>query len=62
MNNKKTPSSFKEPQLGRLKKDIINKYHPAVANKNFMDDRFMSMYLKMKLKRPPTVVPQTIVL
>jgi hypothetical protein len=42
MNNKKTPSSFKEPQLGRLKKDIINKYHPAVANKNFMDDRFMS--------------------
>ena len=42
MNNKKPPSNFKEPQLGRLKKDIINKHHPAVANKNFMDDRFMS--------------------
>ena len=42
MNNKKPPSNFKEPQLGRIKKDIINKYHPAVANKNFMDDRFMS--------------------
>jgi len=42
MNNKKLPSNFKDPQLGRLKKDIINKHHPAVANKNFMDDRFMS--------------------
>ena len=42
MNNKKPPSNFKDPQLGRLKKDIINKNHPAIANKNFMDDRFMS--------------------
>ena len=43
MNNKKPPSNFKDPQLGRIKKDIINKHHPAVAaNKNFMDDRFMS--------------------
>ena len=42
MNNKKSPSNFKDPQLGRLKKGIINKYHPVVANKNFMDDRFMS--------------------
>ena len=42
MNNKKPPSNLKDPQLGRLKKDIINKHHPAVANKNFMDDRFMS--------------------
>ena len=38
MNNKKSQSNFKEPQLGRLKKDIINKHHPAVAKKNFMDD------------------------
>ena len=42
MNNKKSPSNFKDPQLGRRKNDIINKHHPAVANKNFMDDRFMS--------------------
>ena len=42
MNNKKSPSNFKDPQLGRQKKDIINKHHPALANKNFMDDRFMS--------------------
>ena len=42
MNNKKNQSSFKETQLGRLKKDLINKYHPAIADKNFMDDRFMS--------------------
>ena len=40
MNNKLT--NFKDPQLGRRKKEIINKYHPALANKNFMDDRFMS--------------------
>lgn len=42
MNNKKPQTNFKETQLGRIKKDIINKYHPAVDNKNFMDDRFMS--------------------
>jgi hypothetical protein len=42
MNSKKSPSNYKEPQLGRIKKDIINKHHPAIANKNFMDDRFMS--------------------
>ena len=40
MNNKL--NNFKDSQLGRRKKDIINKYHPALANKNFMDDRFMS--------------------
>ena len=40
MNNKLT--NFKDSQLGRRKKEIINKYHPALANKNFMDDRFMS--------------------
>ena len=37
MNNK-----FNNTPLGRQKKDIINKHHPALANKNFMDDRFMS--------------------
>ena len=40
MNNKL--NNFKDSQLGRRKKDIINKHHPALANKNFMDDRFMS--------------------
>ncbi len=40
MNNKQ--SNFKETQLGRMKKDIINKQHPAIANKKFVDDRFMS--------------------
>ena len=42
MNNKKPPSNFKDPQLDRVKKDIINKNHPALANKNFMDNIFMS--------------------
>ena len=40
MNNKL--NNIKATQLGRLKKDIIHKHHPALANKNFMDDRFMS--------------------
>jgi hypothetical protein len=56
MNNKKSPSNFKEPQLGRLKKDIINKHHPALANKNFMDDRFMSRssYVDEQVDEPET--------
>ena len=56
MNNKKSPSNFKEPQLGRLKKDIINKHHPALGNKNFMDDRFMSRssYVDEQVDEPET--------
>jgi hypothetical protein len=42
MNNKQSPSNFKGSQLGRIKKDIINKHHPALANKNYIDNRFMS--------------------
>ena len=33
MNNKQSPLG-----LGRQKKDIINKHHPALANKNYMDN------------------------
>jgi len=40
MNNKQP--NIKDTQLGRMKKDIINKHHPALANKNYMDNRFMS--------------------
>ena len=39
-NNKLNNNSA--AQLGRIKKDIINKNHPALANKKLMDDRFMS--------------------
>jgi hypothetical protein len=39
-NNKLNNNSA--AQLGRIKKDIINKNHPVLANKKLMDDRFMS--------------------
>ena len=35
-------NNIKENSLGRIKKDIINKNHPALARQNSIDNRLMS--------------------